>query len=338
MAAKISSTERIQAVLAGEQPDRIPVALWRHFPVDDQDPHELAVSSVLFQETFGLDLIKVTPASSFCLKDWGAQDVWEGNTEGTRKFTGNVVQKPRDWQSLKVLDPRKGMLGAQLECLKEILKRKAGTVPVLQTIFNPLAQAKHLCGPDVLLEHMVRYPEALRAGLDAIARTTVWFVEACMELRVDGVFLAVQHANAGFPGEEVYREWGRTDDLAILKAARDGWLNMLHLHGSKVYFSLAAEYPVQVVNWHDRESGPSLESGHQSSKKTVCGGWRQWETMVLGDAKKIDKEAQDAVRQMKGRHLLLGTGCVTPIIAPRSCLQAAAAARSFPKQTQPLGR
>ena len=30
--------ERIQAALQGELIDRAPVALWRHFPVDDQGP------------------------------------------------------------------------------------------------------------------------------------------------------------------------------------------------------------------------------------------------------------------------------------------------------------
>jgi uroporphyrinogen decarboxylase len=323
----ISHTERMRAVLAGDQPDRVPVALWRHFPVDDQDPAALTESSLAFQSENNLDLIKVTPASSFCLKDWGAQDVWEGNTEGTRLFLGNVIQKPGDWERLKILDPAKGALARQIACLGEILRRVKGNVPVVQTVFNPLAQAKHLCGPDTLKEHLVRYPEALRAGLDIIARSTVLFVEACMDCGIDGIFLAVQHANASFPGEEEYRKWGTRDDLAVLHAARGGWINMLHLHGMKVYFALAAEYPVQIVNWHDRESGPSLESGHQSSGKTVCGGWRQWETMALGDEKKIDAEAKDAIRQMKGRHLVLGTGCVTPIIAPRTCLRAAAKSR-----------
>ncbi|MBN1440074.1 MAG: hypothetical protein JW929_11755 [Anaerolineales bacterium] len=320
----LSSSDRIRMVLAGEKPDRIPVALWRHFPVDDQDPRALAESSIAFQEEFGLDLIKVTPASSFCLKDWGVQDVWEGNTEGTRTYTRDVVQKPGDWKRLKILDPVKGALGNQLACLKEIVRRKGGTVPVLQTVFNPLAQAKHLCGPDRLKEHLIRYPDALREGLDIIARSTVLFVEASLETGIDGVFFAVQHANAAFPGEEEYRRWAVKDDQTILRAARSAWLNVLHLHGLKVYFSLAQEYPVQVVNWHDRESGPSLENGYQKSRKTVCGGWRQWETMALGNEKKIDSEAQDAIRQMKGRRLILGTGCVTPIIAPRTCLKAAA--------------
>jgi uroporphyrinogen decarboxylase len=320
----LTHSERMRTVLAGEQPDRVPVGLWRHFPVDDQDPAALADSSIAFQEEYDLDLIKVTPASSFCLRDWGAQDVWEGNTEGTRVFSGSVIQKPGDWERLKILDPQKGFLGNQLACLKEIVRRTKGSVPVVQTIFNPLAQAKHLCGPDVLKEHLVRHPEALRAGLDTIARSTVLFVEACMDRKIDGIFLAVQHANAAFPDEDTYRKWAVEDDRAILHAAHGGWMNMLHLHGLKVFFSLAVEYPVQIVNWHDRESGPSLESGHQLSRKTVCGGWRQWETMTLGNEKKIEAEAKDAIRQMKGKHLVLGTGCVTPIIAPRTCLKAAA--------------
>jgi len=30
---KLSHRQRLQASLSGEQPDRPPVALWRHFPV-----------------------------------------------------------------------------------------------------------------------------------------------------------------------------------------------------------------------------------------------------------------------------------------------------------------
>jgi uroporphyrinogen decarboxylase len=321
---KISHMERIQAVLAGQQPDRIPVALWRHFPVDDQDPLVLAESAVHFQQEYDLDLIKVTPASSFCLRDWGVQDVWEGNTEGTRRYTRVIVKKPGDWEQLKVLDPKKGALADQLVCLQEVVRRAGGKVPVIQTIFNPLAQAKHICGTYLLKDHMARYPDALRAGLEIITKSTVSFVEACMEKGADGIFLAVQHANPEFAGEEAYRQWAERDDKAILNAAKGSWLNLLHLHGANIHFPLAADYPVQVVNWHDREAKPSLEEGCRLSGKTVCGGWRQWDTMALGDAKKVEAEARDAIRRMQGKNLLLGTGCVTPIIAPRTCLKAAA--------------
>ena len=36
---------RLETCLSGVQPDRTPVALWRHFPVDDQTPAGLAAGS-----------------------------------------------------------------------------------------------------------------------------------------------------------------------------------------------------------------------------------------------------------------------------------------------------
>jgi uroporphyrinogen decarboxylase len=320
--------ERIREVLAGNHPDRVPVGLWRHFPVDDQDPEMLAASTLDFQNRYDLDLIKVTPASSYCLKDWGAQDRWEGNTEGTRKYMKYVVQEPQDWDRLKVLDPRGGFLGAELRCLKIVIGKAGATTPVVQTIFNPLAQAKNLCGDSNLKRHLQKHPDAVRAGLDIILQSTLRFIEVCLEIGADGIFLAVQHATPDFFIEEEYRKWGMPDDLKILAVAANSWLNILHLHGEKIHFQLLSGYPAQVINWHDREAGPSLKEGHALSGKTVCGGWRQWETIALGDANKVEAEAKDAILQMQGRNLILGTGCVTPIIAPDSCLRAAVRPRT----------
>jgi len=51
------------------------------------------------QHHYDFDLVKVTPASSFSIKDWGAEDAWEGSTEGTRRYTSHPVQKPQDWET-----------------------------------------------------------------------------------------------------------------------------------------------------------------------------------------------------------------------------------------------
>ncbi len=197
------------AVLAGELPDRTPVALWRHFPVDDQSPDSLAAAVVNFQTTYDFDLVKVTPASSFCIKDWGAEDQWEGNPEGTRGYTRRVIQEPQDWEKLQPLDPGRGHLSAQLECLRLIRAQLGPDVPVIQTIFSPLSQAKNLVGGDRLIVHLRRWPEALKAGLNTIAASTSRFVEAALATGIDGVFYAVQHAQFGLltPGE--YAEFGR---------------------------------------------------------------------------------------------------------------------------------
>ena len=103
--------ERIQACLTGETSDQTPVALWRHFPVDDQSPETLAAAQIAFQHAYDFDLVKVTPASSFCLRDWGVEDEWRGNPEGTRQYTKHVISQPQDWERLQALDPTAPYLG-----------------------------------------------------------------------------------------------------------------------------------------------------------------------------------------------------------------------------------
>jgi uroporphyrinogen decarboxylase len=319
----LSHRERLQAVLSGQASDRTPLALWRHFPVDDQSPEGLAAATAAFQHAFDFDLIKVTPSSSFCLKDWGVTDRWTGNPEGTRDYTGRAIHKPQDWGKLAVLDPTQGHLGQQISCLNLLTAAFRPATPVIQTIFSPMAQAKNLVGGDVLMIHLRRYPDALHKGLEIITQSTLRFIEAARETGIDGVFYAIQHAQYGLLTPTEFETFGVAYDLRILEATHDLWLNLLHLHGSDVMFEMANRYPAAIVNWHDRESGPSLQDGQQHFAGTVCGGLRQWDTMVLGSPDQVRAEAEEAIRATGGRRFILGTGCVLPTTAPYGNIQAA---------------
>ncbi|NTU55930.1 MAG: uroporphyrinogen decarboxylase, partial [Anaerolineales bacterium] len=250
--------ERIQSSIKGEVIDHPPVALWRHFPVDDQSPGTLAAATLHFQRTYDFDLVKVTPASSFCLRDWGVQDEWKGHTEGTREYTRRVIHHPRDWEQLPALDPTSRHLAAQLECLR-MIRSDLDETPLLQTVFSPLAQAKNLAGNETLLAHLRLHPEAVMKGLAAITETTRRFVEACLETGIDGVFYAVQHAQGSVMTLEEYKEFGLPNDLDVLEPAQGLWCNLLHLHGQEVYFPLLSYLRFPIVNWHDRETFPSLK-------------------------------------------------------------------------------
>ncbi len=317
-----SHRERLQACLRGEQPDRPPVALWRHFPVDDQHPEALAAAALRFQENYDFDLVKVTPASSFCLIDWGVEDEWKGDAEGTRRYTKRVIHSPRDWENLPVLDPSAPHLAGQLDCLRLIRAGLRSDTPLLQTIFNPLSQAKNLAGADTLISHLRQYPEAVLNGLHTIARTTRRFVEAAMETGIDGIFYAVQHAQAGLLSREEYKTFSLPFDRQALEHTSNLWCNLLHLHGHNVYFNLVSEFPFQIVNWHDRETPPTLAEAQKNFEGIVCGGLRQ-DTLVYGDQAKVREEVADAIQQTGGKRFILSTGCVVPIIAPHGNITAA---------------
>lgn len=313
----------LETCLSGVRPDRTPVALWRHFPVDDQKHVALAAATIDFQRNYDFDLVKVTPASSFCLKDWGVEDEWQGATEGTRNYTRRVIFKPEDWTCLPVLSPYAGKLGSQLECLRLIISDLGPDVPVIQTIFNPLSQAKNLLGQQALLVHLRHYPEAVHAGLRVLAETTRRFVEAAVQTGIAGIFFAVQHAQYGLLSTAEYDAFGRPYDLQVLEPARGLWLNMLHLHGEEIMFDRFLDYPVAVMNWHDRDTWPSLSQAQALFSGAVCGGLQRERTMVLGTPESVTAEALDAIHSTEGKRFILGTGCVLPIIAPRANIRAA---------------
>ncbi len=319
----ITHRQRLETCLSGEKPDRSPVALWRHFQVDDQHPGRLAAAVLNFQKTYDFDLVKVTPASSYCIKDWGSQDEWRGAIEGTRDYTFSVIQNPEDWAKLEQLDPAKGHLGQQLECLSLLVKELGPETPIIQTIFSPLSQAKNLVGKEALFVHLHRNPEAVHEGLKVIAETTQRYVEACLKTGVDGIFYAIQHAQYGLLSESEFDEFCTPYDLQVLDVAKAGWLNMLHVHGQDVMFDKVVDFPVQIINWHDRETEPSLGEGKKRFSGVVCGGLRRNESVLLGTPEDVHAEAQDAIEATDGTRFILGTGCVTMTVSPHGNILAA---------------
>ncbi len=324
----VSKRERLEAAIAQEVADRPPVALWRHFPVDDQTTTGLAQSTAKFQSQYDFDFVKVTPSSSYCLLDWGVKDEWTGHTEGTRKYTQRVVHVLEDWHGLDVLDPLKGALGTQLGSLKELRELVGPDTPIIQTIFSPLSQAKNLAGQERLMQHLHQDPVEVEHGLETITESTLAFVEAVLDAGADGIFYAIQHASYRYFDLKGYQRFGRPYDMRILEAAREGWLNVLHLHGEAIMYDLARDYPVQVVNWHDREVDPSLFNGRAQISGAVCGGVGR-DTLELGTPEQVQSEALESLGLLDGRGFVLGTGCVTSAIAPRTNIESLRNAVNF---------
>jgi uroporphyrinogen decarboxylase len=200
--------------------------------------------------------------------------------------------------------------------LRQLVQQLGPDTPVIQTIFNPLSQAKNLVGGNDLVVHLRRCPDAVHAGLKIIAESTRRFVDAARQTGIAGVFYAVQHAQYGLLTPQEYEVFGRAYDLPVLEPAGDLWLNMLHIHGSDVMFDLFVDYPVQIINWHDRDTPPSLQEAQTRFDGVVCGGIQRYQTMVLGTPRQIQAEAQEAIQATAGQRFILGTGCVVPIIAP----------------------
>jgi uroporphyrinogen decarboxylase len=319
----LNHRERLEICLNGDLPDRVPVALWRHFPVDDQSAESLAAATISFQREYDFDMVKVTSASSFWVKDWGVLDTWKGNSEGTREITKFAVQQPDGWERLPILDPGKGEYSKQIESLKIIVKELGADIPVIMTVFSPLLQARSLVSKENLLVHMRMAPQAFKKGLQTITESTCRFVDAAMQTGIAGIFYGVQHANYHLLSKAEYLEYGLPFDWQIMEPASSGWFNMLHLHGEDIMFDLFEDFPTASINWHDRDTYPSLTEAKKLFKGIVCGGLQREKTMLFGTPETVTMEAKDAIKATEGKRFILGTGCVLPITAPRANIMAA---------------
>ena len=195
-------------------------------------------------------------------------------------------------------------------------------MPILQTVFSPLTSARKLAG-EGLLEQLRADPGAVEAGLRTITDTTIDFALEALKSGAHGLFFATQLATTDVLKIHEYERFGKKFDLEIFSAMKNNSkLNMLHLHGENVMFDLLATYPVEMINWHDRLTAPSLENALKKFKGTLVGGVEERELLVSGGEQAVRVQVRDAIAQTGGRRLMVGPGCVVAIAAPEQSIRA----------------
>jgi uroporphyrinogen decarboxylase len=319
---KMTKSQRIRAAVAGQPVDRMPVAFWRHWPVDDQRPESLVMAVMEFQSRYDLDFIKMPVSSTYTVTDYGVKHAYQGSLMGDRTYLEYAIKGLKDWERIEPLDIRKGTYGWHLQALDRVVKEREPETPVIVTMFNPLSIAAYAAGMETCMAHLRSDPRKVETALKAITETSVRFAKAAIEAGADGIFLSTRHASYELMSESEYRQFGRPDDLEVLKAAAGGWFNVLHLHGQHLMLPQLADYPVQALNWHDRTTSFSLSKAKNLFPGAMMGGVEQYKVLHFGTPEEVKSQVQDAIKQMDGLRLIVAPGCTYPLDAPHSNLTA----------------
>jgi uroporphyrinogen decarboxylase len=334
---QMSRRERLTAAVNREPVDRVPYAVWRHFPTVDRSPAGLAQATLRFHDHYGSDFLKITPRGGYCVEAWGCVESEQVMPTGHRPCASCAVKSVDDWRRIRPLDP--GRAEGWVEQLETIVRlgfdRRIGDAPVLATVFSPLSIARKLSG-DRLASDLRNHPDAVSGALEAIGETVARFNELALAEGIGGIFYSIQAASASVLDEETYARFGEAWDRRILESARAAsFLTVVHGHGDRLLFDRLARLPGQVWNWDDRAAGPSLAAATATVPGAVCGGLDQWQTLLQGSAADCVAQAEDAVAQTQGRGVIVAPGCVLMASTPDANVAAVVKALGGPLKPIP---
>jgi len=308
----------------GELTETLPVSFWQHHPIADQASTTLADATCRFQKEFDLDLVKVTPASTWQLRDFGLSDKWEGDLIGRRAFGPPVVKQAEDWHRLTEMIFPNSHAAIHLDAARQIRKRVSSEVPVLQTVFNPMFLAQML-SQHYWSEHIRTNREDVQLGLDALTDATCRLIEMLFDVGIDGIYFAVQHATDDLMRYEDYAALAAPSDRTCLEVARKGGrLNLIHFHGDRVHTGLIPSYPVHALHYNFTAHNPLPETVADENQALVSGGPSS-EQFFNANPEEISTEVRSIRSRMRGHPYMLSAGCVCYPDTPSANIHAAIA-------------
>ena len=323
----MNKRERLERTIAGEETDRPPVTIWRYFPGDDQRSADFARALIAYQARYDWDVVVAMPTDSFCLRGYGLQDVWRGDQSGRRTINRRLIQGSLDWTELRALDPLRGELAKQSECLRLLGDAwDDDATPFVQVIHSPLGQAVRLAGIETFLDHMRRQPDRVRTGLNVLTESTLQFIDVLQrQTKVAGIFYMVDLASYDRLAEAEYRDFGLPYDRKILDTLpRAWWFNILQVNGRSPMLHLFTTMNVQALNWSDQEAHPTLDTAMTSLDfaGAWCGGLGEETHLHYGTPASIRDAGRQIFYATGRRRMILSTGRYVPVTTPTSNLHA----------------
>ena len=110
----------MKAVFEHQKTEKVPYALWKHFPEADRTSEGLANAQLDFQQKFASDLMKISPHGSYCVVDFGGILGDYRPISGSRICDKAPILSLSDWDTLEPVDPNDGEFGAQIKAVKLI--------------------------------------------------------------------------------------------------------------------------------------------------------------------------------------------------------------------------
>jgi uroporphyrinogen decarboxylase len=233
----MTSVERVEAAMQLQKADRVPVwiriigGLGRVTGVKYGEllqNGELAAKCALeTQDLFGDDFLYAFLDTLVESDGFGQRTIFLENEAGYADKENFMIQSPDDYSRLQLFDVATAKRCKDLIKMAEIMvSERSKDVPVIAIVQEPLVTLGNMRGIEKLLVDCLRYPEAVRQGVDIVTDLIIDLSHALIGAGVKYMLLCHDYGNRRMLSEELF-----------LKIEKDGlarWHKAVKATGTRI--------------------------------------------------------------------------------------------------------
>ena len=316
----LNRVDRLRAALAGERLDRPPFSFWHLFGLQHMPGDAVAAAHLAFARRFEPDFLRVMndypyPAPGLL-----------------------SIDRPSDWAGLEVLNGKEAGWGHQIQALKTLVKALKGQTWVVDTVYSPWTILARLGTRELMVRTARENPGFLRHALDMVSQSLANYVRHALATGIQGIFYCITEARYDRLSPAEFREWCTPYDQVVLQAAQEAPFNILHIHGSRIYFEGLKDYPTQAFTWSHFHAGPGLVRGLAEWDRPVLGGLDE-KTLHRQTPRSLHHYFQQKAPELWLPRLILTPGCsLRPNISPHILDAVRAGVESLKRLRPPEGQ
>jgi uroporphyrinogen decarboxylase len=311
----------IRTSLKAKPTEKVPYAVWKHFPEFDKTPEGLFEAQMNFQNKFDSDIMKISISGRAFASDFGAEIGGYDPVSGSRVGVKYPIETLEDWWNVKKINVTKGEFGKQINAMKLIHREVEGKIPTMMTVFSPLMVASEIDRD--LVSHYRKNPHLVGEQLKIIIEAMTDFSNLSLDAGADGIFLATQHFNNRLTEEERMELEFKPLKSLIKKTIKKSNFVVLHLHGDKPDFKLATKLPIDAINWHDQQTTPSLSEARKIFKGGLLGGLNTESWKDISNPLDVLPLIVSMYNSFEDSGLIISPGCVIPQFVSDPLIEAA---------------
>ena len=278
------------------KPERVPAAFFLHFdPSFHKGKAAIDKHAEYFRYT-DMDIVKIQYEHKF-------PEIPE-------------IKNPGDWKKAPLYS--KDFFADQIDVVAGLVKELSKEALVVITLYSPFMCAGHSVSGDTLARHLADDPAAVAPGMQNVTNSLMAFVNACIDVGVDGFYASTQGGESHRPyNASVFEQFIKPYDLQIWQridaACRFNILHVCDYQDTYDKLDPYRDYPGQIVN-----CGLKLTEGSITGKRIselfgrpFMGGLDRHGIIVDGSKEEIHNAAREAVEQGP-KPMMLAADCTLP--------------------------